>query len=498
MKSSKALLALGLALVCAAFTISGAVRAPAQTVINFANFDGVDGNRPFGQTVMQATNGRFYGATFSGGAYGMGNVYELTPSGKLSNVYSFCSLANCADGAYPLGTPILGNDGNLYGVTDSGGGGSNAVGSIGSGTVYKLTLDGKLTTLYAFCPSLPCSDGQSPSVVIQGSDGNFYGATSAGGNTGTGTYGEGEGTIFEITSTGEFKSLYTFCLLAGCLDGSYPGAFIQGNDGNFYGTTGSGGTETGGVFYEFTASGTYTVLHNFCFLENENCPEGSQPTSIMQDASGNFFGTTFWGGSHAGHAQGFGTVFKITPENQFSVLQSFNILNPYPSWQLLLANDGNLYGSTQGSVVTGINNGTLFEITPEDAYTELYEFGEAYPGSYVNTPLFQATNGNLYGTTTYGGSPRYSYGTVFQVSNGLSPLVETVPVAGKVGQSIIILGNGLPGSTRVTFNGVAAEFTVESDTYIKAIVPSGATTGIVSVNTPSGRLNSNPQFVVTK
>jgi uncharacterized repeat protein (TIGR03803 family) len=494
MKTSKFQLTLGLVLACAAFTFSLAVRAQAQTVTNFANFDGVDGARPFGQTVMQATNGRLYGTTtYSGGASGidgMGNVYELTPSGKLSNFYSFCSLANCADGANPFGTPILGSDGNLYGVTAFGG--SDASGLNGAGTVYKLTLEGKLTTLYAFCPTLPCTDGVNPNGIIQASDGNLYGATGGGGQF-------GDGTIFEITSTGEFKSLYSFCSLVDCVDGRAPQEPpIQGNDGNFYGTTAVGGTEAGGVFYELTASGTYTVLHNFCSLPDENCPEGTTPGPIVQDASGNFFGTTYEGGSHAGNYKGFGTVFKITPANQFSVLQSFNILNAHPSWGVLLANDGNLYGSTQGSVVTGINNGTLFEITPENVFTELYAFGEEYPGSYVNTPLFQATDGNLYGTTTYGGSPRYNYGTVFRVSNGLSPLVETVPVRGTVGTSVLILGNNLTGSTSVTFNGASAEFTVESDSYIKATVPTGATTGVVSVVTPSGTLNSNPQFVVSK
>jgi uncharacterized repeat protein (TIGR03803 family) len=494
MKNSKAFLTLGLALACAAFTLSLAVSAPAQTVTNFANFDGVDGARPFGQTIMQATNGRFYGVTtYSGGASGingMGSVYELTPSGKLSNFYSFCSLANCADGANPVGTPILGSDGNLYGATAFGG--SDASGSNGAGTVYKLTLEGKLTTLYAFCPTLPCSDGVNPVGIIQGSEGNLYGATSSGG---TG----GEGTIFEITSTGEFKSLYSFCLLADCVDGRAPQfAPIQGNDGNLYGTTVAGGSENGGVIYELTASGAYTVLHNFCYLQRGNCPEGSEPTTVVQDASGNFFGTTYEGGSHAGNAYGFGTAFEITPANEFRVLQSFNIVNNNPSWGVLLANDGNLYGSTQASVVTGINNGTLFEITPENVFTELYAFGDAYPGSYVNTPLFQATDGNFYGTTTYGGTPRYNYGTVFQVSNGLSPLVETVPVRGTAGTKVLILGNGLTGSTSVTFNGIAVEFTVESDSYIKATVPAGATTGIVSVVTPSGMLNSNPQFVVAK
>jgi hypothetical protein len=76
--------------------------------------------------------------------------------------------------------------------------------------------------------------------------------------------------------------------------------------------------------------------------------------------------------------------------------------------------------------------------------------------------------------------------------------VKTVPAAAKAGKSVLILGNGLTGSTSVTFNGVAAEFTVETDTYIRATVPAGATTGMVSVVTPAGALNSNPQFLVTK
>ena len=100
-------------------------------------------------------------------------------------------------------------------------------------------------------------------------------------------------------------------------------------------------------------------------------------------------------------------------------------------------------------------------------------------------------------TGDYGGGG-VGFGTAFQFSNGLAPLVETVPVVGKAGQGIIILGNGLTGTTSVTFNGIPAEFTVESDTYIRATVPAGATTGMVSVDTPAGRLNSNPQFLVTK
>jgi uncharacterized repeat protein (TIGR03803 family) len=482
MKTSKLQLTLGLVLACV-FAFSLAVRAQAQTVTNFANFDGVDGHLPQGQTVVQATNGRFYGTTAFGGAYGMGNMYELTPGGKLSNFYSFCSLANCADGAGPAASPVLGIDGNLYGTT--AGGGSDAVYPNGSGTVYKMTIEGEITTLYTFCPTAPCTDGSTPTGMIQASDGNLYGSTYFGGS-------DNAGTIFQLTPAGEFKLLHSFCSVADCADGDSPNfPPIQGNDGNFYGAGYDGGTG-GGVFYELTASGTYTVLYDFCYTNFGDCPTGSLPNPIVQDASGNFFGTTNDGGS-----RDYGVAFEITAAHEYNVLQNFNYATTYNYEGLTLANDGNLYGSTL-SAANESNAGTIVEITPEGVAREIYAFSNGgATGSEPWSPLFQATDGNLYGTTNYGGD-KGGYGTVFKLSNGLSPLVKTVPVRGTVGTSVIILGNDLTGSTSVTFNGVEAKFTVESDSYIKATVPADASTGVVSVVTPSGTLKSNPQFVVSK
>ena len=135
-------------------------------------------------------------------------------------------------------------------------------------------------------------------------------------------------------------------------------------------------------------------------------------------------------------------------------------------------------------------------MTPSGKFTSLYSFSSSNGYNPAGT-LFQGTNGNVYGATEFG-APPCCFGTIFRLSNNFSPLVETVPVAGKVGKQIIILGNGLTGTTSVKFNGKAATFTVVSGTEIKATVPSGATTGTVSVVTPTGTLNSNPQFVVTK
>jgi uncharacterized repeat protein (TIGR03803 family) len=469
-----------LSLVLAALAVTfGAALSQAQTYTDLANFNGENGDGPFG-SVTQATDGNFYGTTNIGGAYREGEVFRMSPTGEITSIYSFCSLPNCTEGANPESAPVLGSDGNLYGAALQGGNKGQ------SGTIYKMTLDGQITVLYTFCATSPCTDGEAPNGIILASDGNFYGTTSVGGQN-------REGTIFKISPTGQFTLLYSFCSQANCADGWRP-MFppIQGSDGNFYGTAMFGGSLDGGVLYELTSSGTYTVLHNFC--NQRTCPEGAYPNTIVQDAQGNFIGTTEMGG------KGYGTVFELTSTDQYSVIDSFDYVHGTPVTGLTLASDGNLYGTTIGD---GSDGGFIYEVTPEGRYMELHAFTEGSPTGYSpwGTP-FQGTDGLLYGTTLYGGANADGgcggCGTIYTVANGPSPLVEPVPIAGPAGQNVLILGNNLTGSTSVTFNGVAADFTVESDTYIQATVPSGATTGTISVVTPSGTLNSNPQFVVTK
>ncbi len=478
MKNSKAILTLGLALACAAFTLSLAVPAQAQTFSYFANFSAKDG----GSSVMQATDGNLYMGG-GPGAYGRGAILRVTPSGGFNVLYSFCAQRGCPDGSYPSSL-ILGSDGNFYGATEAGGN------RIGGGTVYKLTLDGNLTTLYSFCTTSECPDGSGPYGIIQASDGNLYGVTSNGGKLTAGT-------LFRVSPTGEFKVLLYFCPLGNCVDAPSPTGLIQGIDGNLYGTTRFDGAHNGGVLYKMTLDGEYTVIYNFCSLSG--CLDGGGPNQIVQDANGNFFGTNYGGGS-----KGYGTVFELTSKNQYIVLDNFDFLLGAPEG-LTLASDGNFYGASMGASNYG-TGGTVFEVTPKGEVTFLNVFGNSCAldtGYYPIGSIFQSTEGTLYGATGYGNSvgdcnPNgVGYGTIYSVS-GLTPLVETAPVAGPVGQSVIILGNGLTGSTSVTFNGVEAEFTVESDTYIKATVPTRATTGVVSVVTPSRTLKSNPQFVVAK
>ncbi len=223
--------------------------AQAQTVDFLTQFTGNSGNA---STVIQGTDGNFYGSA-SNGAYDQGQIFRMTPDGELTTIYSFCAQTGCPDGSFLDRSPILGSDGNLYGVT--GGGGNSS----GSGTFYKMTLEGEITTLYTFCPNAGCADGQAPRGIILASDGNFYGTTEVGGKF-------SEGTIFSISPTGTFKLLHTFCSQSNCDGGGRPQSTpVQGIDGNFYGTAYEGGSHNGGViYYQITATGTFKVLYNFC------------------------------------------------------------------------------------------------------------------------------------------------------------------------------------------------------------------------------------------
>ena len=478
MNSTKRSLIFHAAVAVTAINLGLAVCAQAQTFTTLASFGGGNGEYPYYGSLIQAANGNYYGTTHEGGKYGGGTVFEVTPAGKLSDIYNFCAKTNCTDGSRPWSAMVLGSDGNFYGTTNIGG-------TSGAGTIFKMTIGGKLTTLYSFCPIAGnCADGEYPVGLVQASNGNFYGTTSNG--------GANYGTIFEITPSGKFKLLYSFCS-KNCADGSYPlSGPMQASNGNLYGSTNNGGTHGVGTVYEITTAGLFKTLYSFC--AQANCADGQNPVGgLTQDSKGNLFGT-----AEAGGANRYGTIFEITTANQLIVLHSFDSTDgSYPLSGLIQASDGNFYGTTNEGG-TGGGGGTIYEITSAGSFNSLYSFCSASSctGQNPGYGLGQATNGAFIGTTSLGGSAKY--GTVFSYSTGLGPLVETVPVAAKVGKRVIILGNGLTGSTSVTFNGTAAAFTVVSDTEITATVPTGATSGKVAVTTPAGTLYSNPAFQVTK
>jgi len=277
------------------------------------------------------------------------------------------------------------------------------------------------------------------------------------------------------------------------------GTLVQATDGNFYGTTSEGGAFANdqGTVFKITPSGTLTTLHTFDYVRD--FANGAYPVAgLVQGTDGNFYGTTRDGGNGNQEVGGNGTIFKISPSGSFTILHRFNFTDgAEPVAGVIQATDGNFYGTTKSGGTNGF--GTVFKITPSGTLTTLYSFGSqsgCTEGYFPVAGLVQDTNGNFYGTTA-GGPCQQSNGTVFRLSVGLSPFVSFVRSSGKVGQTVQIVGQGLTGATKVSFNGANAAFAVKSETYLTATVPAGATTGFVRVATPSGTLKSNQKFRVT-
>jgi uncharacterized repeat protein (TIGR03803 family) len=259
----------------------------------------VNGSEPHGALLQNPSDGNFYGTAARGGSFNGGTVFKMTPQGVLTTLYNFCSQPNCADGQRPFAGLFLATDGNFYGTTHDGGAGA-------SGTVFVVTPAGALTTLYSFCIKANCPDGAHPySAVVEGADGNFYGTTFGGGIG-------GQGTIFQITPAGVFTTLLAF---QGGSQGASPYAGLtRASDNNFYGTASVAGTNQQGTVFEITPQGTFTALYQFC--SESDCTDGSNPRGgLMQGSDGVLYGTTQNGGINAGcplcGPSGEGTIFSL-------------------------------------------------------------------------------------------------------------------------------------------------------------------------------------------
>jgi YVTN family beta-propeller protein/uncharacterized repeat protein (TIGR03803 family) len=393
--------------------------------------------------LIEGTNGNFYGTAFDGGAYDEGTVFEVTPGGTLTTLYTFCSQTSCTDGEAPTST-LVQFEGNFYGTTQAGG--INGAGIVnGAGTVFEVTPGGQLTTLYRFCSQPGCTDGLYPIAGLVQAGGNFYGTTELGGAA-----NGGQGTVFKITPGGTLTTLYSFCSQSGCTDGYLPYAgLIQGTDGNFYGTTLLGGANLYGTVFKITPGGTLTTLYSFC--SQSGCTDGFEPQAgLVQGTDGNFYGTTSFGG-----ANGEGTVFRITPSGALTTLYSFcsqpgcaDGEAPYAG--LIQASDGNFYGTTLSGGANG--HGTVFGITPGGQLSTLHSFAVT-DGASPFGGLFEA-NGDLYGISNYGGT-RFD-GTVFSLPVGLEPLAKTRPSFGKAAANFMIRRPDLTGATSLRLGRKAA------------------------------------------
>ena len=340
--------------------------------------------------LVQGSEGFFYGTTGGGGTYtNYGTVFKISTNGTFTTLYSF---TGSSDGANPQARLVQGSDGNFYGTTSGGGTYMDQYGQ-GYGTVFQISSNGLFTSLYSFGDN---GYGRDPNGLVQGSDGNLYGSTWG--------WGVDRGTVFQITTDGTLTTLYSF---TGGSDGARPSTLVQASDGDFYGTTYEGGSQNGGTVFHINTTGALTVLYSF----PPNSPLVS-PSSLVQGSDGNFYGTTSEGGS-----KNAGSVFQINSAGDLISLYSFNFGDDgaKPLAGLVLGRDGNFYGTTFGALYgSGVGGlGTVFQISTNGALTTLYFF-DGIGGSSPAAGLVQGSDGNLYGTASAGGD--YDYGSAFNIS----------------------------------------------------------------------------------
>ncbi|MDE0595317.1 MAG: hypothetical protein OSB65_08725 [Roseibacillus sp.] len=428
------------------------------TLVEFTGTEGPNLGCTGSAAMVLGSDGNFYGTTDFGGADNEGSVFKMTPEGVLTTLVEFSGNGAADVGREPRGALVLGSGGDFYGTTTYGGFGSNDVGTVfkvtpegalttlvdfatrggggvgaspaaalvlgsdgnfygtteydgatDSGTIFKMTPAGVATRLVEFTGTMGPKLGQSPqAALVQGSDGNFYGTTSSGG-------ADDKGTVFKMTPAGVLTTLVEFTGAGGDNLGKHPNAaLVQGSDGNFYGTTYLGGATDHGTVFKMTPAGVLTTLVEFTGTEGPNIGSAGN-AALVQGSDGNFYGTAAFGG-----ADDKGTVFKMTPEGVLTTLVEFagtvgDNKGSRPQAALVQGSDGNFYG-TAASGGEG-DKGTVFKISPEGVFTTLFEFGGRETednGRVPMVPLVQGSDGDFYGTTRYGGAD--DKGTVFKMT----------------------------------------------------------------------------------
>lgn len=492
--------------------------------------------------VIQDASGNLYGTTLGGGSNntaacdgGCGTVFEL--NGNFETVlYNFCSMANCTDGYEPFGGLLQNAAGNLFGTTFYGGNSASA------GVIFELEQeDSKWTfkVLYTFCAKHACADGENPAAgLIEDSEGNLYGTTEHGG-------AYGYGTVFKFDPVDAQETVLWSFGNPNLSDGMYPeaGLILDPSSGDLYGTTSVGGEpeQSGdGTVFRLTSTGQETILHVFC--TQLNCADGVFPeTGLIEDSAGNLYGTAGEGGVNM-----FGVAFELVPATKtYTVLYAFcseggaNCTDgAYPAGGLLLDGAGDIYGTTYGGGagnagcnIEGLPTcGTVFELAspakPGAAWSEtvLYSFcseSNCTDGSNPAAGLIENTvTGDLYGTTSYGGTDIYAQGdsgggTVFQfaIGTGGGPAVTLSPTSLKFGTTDVgktsaakkvTLTNSGTATLDITTITVSGDFALATVKKTKKVTPcanggtvaAGATCEIAVTFTPlqTGTLNGDVTF----
>jgi uncharacterized repeat protein (TIGR03803 family) len=399
-------------------TVNAQRRARSSSFTVLHQFNKKDGTGP-AAGVIKDSAGNLYGTTFYGGGHnhvdsrcrlygGCGVAYKIDSSGRFSVLHRF---GERGDGGLPWsGSLLLDGNGNLFGTTQVGG-------AHKGGTVFEITSSGSEKVLYSFCSKANCADGESPlGALVVDALGNLYGTTLVGGSS---ACSEGCGTVFKLNGSRRETVLTAF----NKQNGEFPGGVFFGPGGDLYGETDLGGGNscaaslslTCGLIYRVSPKGGQLhVVYQFPGGTAGGIPHGG----LTIDQSENLFGTTASEGSPQCSC---GVVFKISPSANETVLHTF-IFGPTgssPESGVIRDSQGNLFGTTlyggRGQCVSGPSGcGVVFEIDTGGNYTVLHEFTGGSDGGVPYAGLFEDRQGNLYGTTSGGGTS--GDGVVFKIT----------------------------------------------------------------------------------
>ncbi len=402
---------------------------------------GTDGSKP--SVLTLGNDGNLYGTTEFGGTFHAGSVFMVTTNGIVTNLVSF----NGTTGFGPTGGVVQGPDGNFYGTTQFGG--TNDSGNVFMMTPvqiqYSLNSNGLLvaglsSTLSNFYSFTGGADGNAPvAPLIRGTDGNLYGTTEFGGDFGLGN-------VFKISTNGTITNLYS---LTGGVDSSVPtNALMQTADGNFYGVTQSGGSNSFGSVFRLTPAGAFSTVYSFTGGADGKFPNGP----LVQSLDGSLYGTTRHNKFNG--FEFYGVVFKVTTNGAFTKLYMLNSGDGhYPAAGLLQGSDGIFYGTGEFGG-TDNNNGAVFYTTPGGTTATLVNFDGFDDGANPETPLVLGADGALYGTTSSGG--QFGHGAVYRLAVPMRPLLVPGP---RTGTNLTFTWNTVAGrmyqvqaSTNLNFN----------------------------------------------
>jgi uncharacterized repeat protein (TIGR03803 family) len=427
--------AVSLGLCAIGLTSSAAAAQAAFHVIAYRNTLGGPGG------ILEGSPGLFYFATTSDSA-----ILSITPQGAEIVLTTFPS------GYQMLGPPVSGPNGRFYDAVHVG---------VNPANVFSVSPAAGSRQYYSPQSIIPFLTQNLPNGTFLGTAGNasyWYVGT--------------------VALNGNVTPIYQFPAGDEALTVTYA------SDGNYYGLAENGP----GYLFRVTPSGVLTKLVSF--------PNGSvlpnSYTPLLQASDGNLYGVTNFGGTNS-----TGTIYKVTLSGQYTLLYTFpNDQNSFPS-ALIEGSDGNLYGATLGHI-TGGGHSELFRITKSGQYTLLFAMSNITAAGACQCSLVQGSDGNIYGTAISGGPN--NGGVIFALELGLpkpAPAAQRFsPGSGAVGTQVLLWGSNLL-SASVQFNGIAATTVSNSGSnYVLATVPTGATTGPITITTPGGAVTTKESFTV--